>query len=181
MKNLFKNLYNLLFRYRKYRNFNNLKKDLGINKTTLIQNDIIVSNPKKLIIEEYVYIGPRAIVQSIGEVIIKRGVIIGPDLRIYSANHRFKNATSLPYDKEYIIGNVLIEENVWIGGSVIILPGVRIGEGCIIGAGAVVSKSVPKMSIVAGNPAKIIGKRDENKYNILKEKDAIYLKNKLKK
>jgi len=181
MRNLSQNLYNLIFRYRKNKNFNKLKNDLGINKTTLIQNDIIVSNPKKLTIEEYVYIGPRAVIQSIGEVLIKRGVIIGPDLRIYSANHKFRKAATLPYDKEYITGKVIIEENVWIGGSVIILPGVIVGEGSIIGAGSVVSKSVPKMSIIAGNPAKIIGKRNENEYNILKEKDAIYLKNKLKK
>ena len=53
---------------------------------------------------------------------------------------------------------VVIEKNVFIGARAIILKGVTIGEGSVIGAGAVVSKNVPKMSIAAGNPAKIVKK-----------------------
>jgi len=176
--NLYK-LYSKVFRYKKERRFSLLKKALMINNTTIIQNDIIIGNPKKLLLENYVYIGPRAVIQTIGKVTIKRGVIIGPDLRIYSGNHKFKNSTLLPYDHQYEIKDVIIEENVWVGGSVIILPGVTIGEGSIIGAGSVVAKSIPKFNIDAGNPSKIIGKRDEEIYYKLKKKDAIYMKEKL--
>jgi maltose O-acetyltransferase len=54
---------------------------------------------------------------------------------------------------------VIIEDDVWIGARVIILPGVKIGKGSIVGAGAVVTKDVEPYSIVAGVPAKLIRKR----------------------
>ena len=57
---------------------------------------------------------------------------------------------------------VLLENGVWIGNSTIILPGVTIGEKSIIGAGSVVTKSIPPYCIAAGNPAKVIKKYDFN-------------------
>ena len=65
---------------------------------------------------------------------------------------------SILYSK---IENVVIEDDVWIGQRVIILPGVTIYKGCIIGAGAVVTKSFPPYSIIGGNPAKLIKSRLE--------------------
>jgi acetyltransferase-like isoleucine patch superfamily enzyme len=53
---------------------------------------------------------------------------------------------------------VIIEEDVWIAGNAIILPGVRIGRGAIIGAGSVVTKSVPPLWTVVGNPARLLRK-----------------------
>ena len=53
--------------------------------------------------------------------------------------------------------DVVVEEEVWIGANVTLLPGVIVGRGSIIGAGSVLRKSVPRYSIIAGNPAKIIG------------------------
>lgn len=58
-------------------------------------------------------------------------------------------------------GAVKIEDHVWIGARAMILPGVTIGEGSVVGAGAVVTKSVPPYSIVAGCPAKVIGQRSK--------------------
>jgi len=55
--------------------------------------------------------------------------------------------------------DVHVENDVWIGDNVTLLPGIQVGNGSIIGAGAVVSKNVEPFSIVAGNPAKIIGMR----------------------
>lgn len=92
-------------------------------------NDIQIINPQNCIIEEYTYIGPEAKLQCLGNVIIKRGSILGPGIKIYTGNHNYKNAKSLPYDEKYNIGNVIIEENVWIVGYVIILPNVKICEG----------------------------------------------------
>jgi maltose O-acetyltransferase len=54
---------------------------------------------------------------------------------------------------------VVIEDDVWIGTRAIILPGRRLGKGCIVGAGAVVTKDVEPHSIVAGNPARAVGSR----------------------
>ncbi|MBX9578562.1 MAG: acyltransferase [Chthoniobacterales bacterium] len=57
---------------------------------------------------------------------------------------------------------VIIESNVWIGARAIILPGVTVGEGAVIGAGAVVTKSVPPYKVAAGNPARIINERSKD-------------------
>lgn len=137
-----------------------------------------ISNPKNVRIEEYVYIGPNSFMSSFGKIHIKRGTIIGPNLKIYTANHNYAdNINSIPYDSKLVIKEVVIEENVWIGESVIILPGVIVGEGSIIGAGSVVVKSIPKYSIAGGNPAKVIKQRPNiEEYLNNKKLDNIYLK-----
>ena len=54
---------------------------------------------------------------------------------------------------------VVIEKDVWLGANVMVLPGVRIGEGAVVGAGSVVTRSIPAMTMAAGNPARIIRER----------------------
>lgn len=95
-----------------------------------------------------------------GEVIIGNNVMMGPDVIIYTQNHEF-SSLDIPMckqgfqnEKKVVIGN-----DVWIGARVIILPGVTINDGCVIGAGSVVAKSIPKNSIVVGNPARVIKRR----------------------
>lgn len=56
---------------------------------------------------------------------------------------------------------IMIEDDVWIGARAIILPGVKIGKGCIIGAGAVVTKSFDDYSVIGGNPAKLLKLRKD--------------------
>ena len=65
---------------------------------------------------------------------------------------------SIPPNQRPLVspGNVVIEKNVWLGDNVVVLPGVTIGEGCIVGASAVVTKSLPPYSVCVGNPAKVI-------------------------
>ncbi len=94
---------------------------------------------------------------------------------MHTSNHNYTGEL-LPYDAAYIAKEVTIGENVWIGSDVTILPGVTIGEGCVIGACSVVTKDVPSLAIIGGNPAKIIKYRDAEKYRRLKENDCIYLK-----
>jgi virginiamycin A acetyltransferase len=69
-------------------------------------------------------------------------------------------------------GNIIIEDDVWIGSNSIILSGVRIGRGAIIGAGSVVTKDVERYSVVAGNPSKVLRKRfSEETINILEKSE----------
>jgi maltose O-acetyltransferase len=105
-------------------------------------------------------IGIRASIE--GKTIIGKNVMMGPECIIYTRNHAFDNR-DLPMceqgfqeEKPVFIGN-----DVWIGGRVIILPGVHIGDGVIIGAGAVVTKDVADYAIIGGNPAKVIRYRFE--------------------
>ena len=98
----------------------------------------------------------------------------GPDVLIITDNHNYENATRIPYDEKYISKKVVIEDNVWVGARVIILPGVTISEGAIIQAGAVVVKDVPKCSIVGGNPAKVFKQRNIEHYFKLKNEGKFY-------
>lgn len=54
------------------------------------------------------------------------------------------------------VGKITIGDNVWIGGSCVVLPGVTIGSNCVIGAGSVVTKDIPDNSIAAGNPCRVL-------------------------
>lgn len=99
-----------------------------------------------------------------GDVTIGNYVMMGPEVVVYTENHAFKDPDRTMIEQGYQkMRPVVIGNDIWIGRRVIILPGVSIGDGCVIGAGAVVTKSFPAFSIVAGNPAKLIGKR-EKKY-----------------
>ena len=74
--------------------------------------------------------------------------------------HRGKIANNFPLSKSYEAngGNIIIENDVWIGMEALILGGVKIGEGAIVSARSVVTKDVDSYTIVGGVPAKIIGK-----------------------
>ena len=103
-------------------------------------------------------IGKNSVVN--GPITIGKYVNIGADLRVITRNHNF-DRIDIPMQQQ---GNaeekgVVIGDDVWIGDRVIILPGVHIGNGCIIGAGAVVTKDIPDFSVAAGVPAKVIRNR----------------------
>lgn len=84
--------------------------------------------------------------------------LVGPNCSFYSGTHPLdpvlRNGTKGPeFGKEVHVG-----EDCWIGGNAIILPGITIGRGSVVGAGSVVTKSVPPFTVVAGNPARFIRK-----------------------
>lgn len=90
------------------------------------------------------------------DVVIGDNVFIGPNTSLCTVIHSFKpeeRNSGIMCAHPIFIGN-----NVWIAANVVILPGVTIGEGAVVGAGSVVTKDVPPMTIVAGNPARIIRK-----------------------
>ena len=96
-----------------------------------------------------------------GPVTIGNDVMMGPEVVIYTSGHRF-DRTDVPMmdqgsdePKPVTIGN-----DVWLGRRVMIMPGVTIGDGCVIGAGAVVTKDIPPYTVAAGVPAKVIKKRN---------------------
>jgi maltose O-acetyltransferase len=87
-------------------------------------------------------------------VTIGDNVLIGPNVSIYTVNHAVnieKRNAGIEYAKPVSIGN-----NVWIGGDVVILQGVSIGDNSIIGAGSVVTRNIPANVMAAGNPCKVI-------------------------
>ncbi len=124
------------------------------------------------------YIGPNALWDVSGKIVISDNVIIGPNSTIWSSSHNYLSKTSTPYGpkREDIKEKVLIKENVWIGVGVTIIKGVTIGEGAVIAAGSVVTKDVQPLSIVGGNPAKIIGKRIDDDYQKVKSNQYLRMK-----
>jgi len=104
----------------------------------------------QIIIHNRVFINHSVCINAAAIVEIEEDVQIGPQVTILTVNHNLK-------DKEFIkCAPVHIKKGVWIGARTIILPGVTIGENSVVGAGSVVTKDVPKNTVVVGNPAKII-------------------------
>lgn len=125
-------------------------KNLNIQKNCYFEDNVFIGNNSG--------IGANSIV--LGPTNIGENVMMGPDVKIFTRNHRF-DRIDIPMIEQGFSDSVPvnISDDVWIGANVIILPGVKIGKGVIIAAGAVVTKNVDDYSIVAGVPAKVIKKR----------------------
>ena len=110
---------------------------------------------------------------DVGMIRIGDNVQMAPNVAIYTAGHPVHPATR---NSAYEYGiDVTIGDNVWIGGNVVICPGVTIGDNAVIGAGSVVTKDVLAWTIAAGNPCKVIRKiteEDRNKYFAGRQIDA---------
>lgn len=88
---------------------------------------------------------------------IEDDVMIGSGVHIYVNNHRFDIKNIPPIDQGYYPAKaVTLHNGCWIGANSILLPGVSVGCNSVVGAGSIVTKSVPDGAVVAGNPAKII-------------------------
>lgn len=96
-----------------------------------------------------------------GTVTIGSDVMMGPEVVIYTKNHEFISRDLTMIEQGFRETQpVVIGDDVWIGRRVIILPGVHIGTGAVIGAGAVVAKDIPEYAIAVGNPVRVIGYRE---------------------
>lgn len=107
-------------------------------------------------------------IQGTANVIIGDNFHSGIECMIITDSHNYEGE-AIPYDTSLISKDVLIEDNVWLGNRVIILPGVHIGEGAIIQAGSVVVNDIPKYAIAGGHPAKVFSSRDAEHYEKLKK------------
>lgn len=146
-------------------------KRITIGKNTYIDSHCIIGawdyhkatntryNPK-IEIGDGCHIGEFSHITAINSVVIKNNVLTGRFVLITDNSHGAtdKEFLVLPPMKRFLYskGPVIINDNVWIGDKVTILPGVIIGEGSVIAANSVVTKNVPAYSVVGGNPAKII-------------------------
>lgn len=136
---------------------------------TRVSNTVKILNPKCADIDDNVWVWHYSIIDATGGVKIGEGVQIGAWVGIFT--HSSHNAIrfngkkyfeqSVQERKEYIIETVEIGEYTFIGASSIILPGVKIGKGCIVAAGSVVNKSFPDFSIISGNPAILKGNTEK--------------------
>jgi acetyltransferase-like isoleucine patch superfamily enzyme len=135
--------------------------------------------PERIELGSHIYIGPGCYLNGRGGLKVGDHSIFAPEVAIMTAMHRFRDADMVPYDNVELLDPVNVERCVWIGLRAIVLPGVTIGEGSVVGAGAVVTKSCPPGSILGGNPARILGTRDMDAYRACVDGDQFYLKQKL--
>jgi len=90
-------------------------------------------------------------------IIIEDGVMMGSSVHIYTKNHRFDNSNIPIIDQGHSPSKTVhLKKGCWIGANVTILPGVVVGENAVIGAGSVVTKSIPNRVVAVGNPAKVV-------------------------
>ena len=136
---------------------NQIKKIIGsIGENFLIEQPFMCDYGYNIEIGNNFYSNHNLIILDAAKVIIGDNVFIAPNCNIYTAHHPInviERNKGLEYASPVKIGN-----NVWIGGNVIILPGVTIGDNCTIGAGSVVTKDIPANSVAYGNPCKVAKK-----------------------
>lgn len=100
------------------------------------------------------YANYNCTILDVAKVKIGDNCLLAPNVAIYTAGHPIhpmSRNSAYEYGKEVTIG-----DNVWIGGNVVICPGVRIGDNVVIGAGSVVTRDIPDWSVAAGNPCRVL-------------------------
>jgi maltose O-acetyltransferase len=138
---------------------------ITIGKGCLLEQGLSVwlsddpGNAAKLTIGDRVYVGRNTFVGVYQPITIGEYVLIGAYCYIISANHNSTRRDVPICDQGYVGAPVQICRGAWLGTHVVILPGVTIGEGAIVGAGSVVTKSVPPYQIWGGVPARFIKER----------------------
>ena len=109
-----------------------------------------------IVLGKNVFINSNCYFMDGAKITVGDNVFIGPSCGFYTANHPLDYQTRNQGIEQAL--PILIGNNVWLGGNVIVLPGVEIGDGCVIGAGSVVTKDIEANSIATGVPCKVIKK-----------------------
>ena len=120
-------------------------KDCNINCHTFIENDVKIGDRVTVKSGTYIWDG----------ITIADDVFLGPNVTFVNDNYPRSKLYPITFQK------ILIEKFVSVGANATILGGIQIGEYALIGAGSVVTKSVPAFSLVTGNPARVVGRVDE--------------------
>lgn len=157
---------------------------LSLGSNVVFETGTLVFHPENILIGDNVYIGHNTILKgyhsntmsigddtwvgqgcffhSAGGIRIGKAVGIGPAVKILSSQHEDRESHTPVILNKLSMKEVVIEDGCDIGIGSIILPGVHIGQGSVIGAGSVVTRDVAPMSVVAGNPARLLRIRQSN-------------------
>ncbi len=124
------------------------------DETTIIEQSFMCDYGYNIYFGKNFYANHNLVILDTATVKFGDNVLIGPNCGFYTAGHPVdvkQRNSGLEYAKPITVGN-----NVWVGGNVVVLPGVTIGDNTIIGAGSVVTKDIPSNVIAVGNPCKVI-------------------------
>lgn len=125
----------------------------GLGQETLFAPGVVIRSPHKVFIGSHCSLAERVHIFGGGKVYIGDNTLIAAHTIITSDTH---DPNAELYRLSLVRATVHIGANVWLGSACIILPGVRIGDGVIIGAGSVVTKDVPANAVALGVPAKVV-------------------------
>jgi len=133
----------------------------AVGKNVTIMNGCIFPHPGSVFIGNHVFINFHSVLFSAPNagITIADNVVIGPRCMFVTGGHAIDEPNVPIIDNPATAAPIVIEENVWIGANVTILPGVRIAKGCVVGAGSVVTKDTKPFTVVAGVPARLIRSR----------------------
>lgn len=113
----------------------------------------------KLTLGDRVYIGRNTNIAAYASITIGDNVLVAPYCHIISGNHGYERRDIPIRDQNITCKPITIEEDVWIGTHVVVLPGVTIGKGAIVAAGSIVNKDIPPYQIWGGAPARFLKER----------------------
>jgi len=146
---------------------------LHYGKKVRLEAGVAIAAPERLHLGDYVGIGYRCYINAVGGCYIGNGCEFAGEVVIHTTEHTYTGGETLPYDLVRHVRPVYIEDYVWLGTRALIAPGVRIGEGAIVGMGSVVVQDVPPLAIVAGNPAKVLMYRSKVEFDRLKSAGGV--------
>lgn len=150
--------------------YNHTKEHFShMGDNTLIQPKVFISHPRRVYIGNNSTIQNRTSIQSMGGIYIGNYVGVGFGSVLMSFIHNYNYCKSIPYDNTIMMKPVVIRDFAWLGWNTMINPGVEIGEGAIVGMGAVVTSDVPPHAIVMGNPASVVGYRSKKAFEECKQ------------
>ena len=115
----------------------------------------------KLIIDDGTWIGQQCFFHGAGNLQIGKNVGIGPGVKIITSYHSEEGIIKPVLHSKILFEQVTVDDDSDLGVGSIVLPGVKIGKGVVVGAGAVVTKDVPDYAVVIGSPARIIKYRNQ--------------------
>ena len=126
-----------------------------------VHDNVLIKYPDEIRLGNHVTINPGCILVGAGGLTIGSDVMIGAGTKIVTSAH-ITARTDMPMRQQGMTRTaVLIEDDVWFGFDVKVLPGAVIRRGCVIGAGSVVTDEIPEYAIAVGIPARVIGSRKE--------------------
>jgi acetyltransferase-like isoleucine patch superfamily enzyme len=139
-------------------------------KNVYIHPSTEIYGRNNLEIGEHCWIGPKCLIEAgVAKIKLHKYIAVAYGSILITNNHKYDEGDFIPFGLVYSSLPIEVDDFVWIGARSIILGGIKIEEGAIVGAGSIVTKSIPPLAIVAGNPAKIVGWRNKENYQKLKK------------